>query len=452
MKRIREIKKGKESIFIVDEIFANEKINTYKIHIDTVINEINSTLYYSLYNSNFEIIQEAFEFLNFRNKKLSKNTNLQALYALKYLYIFSEIIEKKVPDFKYEDFQKLLYFLKGISANGTELELSLLTKRGSNTVNTFFTTYRNFYNYLNINNSPIFYNDRMNTTNNSIRNNKSIHYSVGLKSNVKNVEVPKYISPSKFKKIIEYIRNNTLNKEERLRNEAIIRIMYEGGLRLGEVLGLTLEDLVIKQINENNDDTDEICFVYIRNRISDRNFQHAKTCMKVFNKRTYESFEYNTNPVGYQLSFLNLDTYDLIDEYINIAHDRAYKNNKQNYFKFKADSVQSYKEKSKDNFYVFLNNRSTPLSDESWNTTLRKIFGAVGIDIDYKTKRNNLSHRFRHGFVMHLIHDLKLPIEQVMRRSRHTSHKGLDCYYNPTTTQLIKMKTDIEDELYKLDI
>jgi len=400
-----------------------------------------------LYNSNFEVIPEAFEYLNLNNKKVSENTSLQSLYSLKHLYIFSEIIEKHIKDFEFKDFQRLTYFLKGVSANGNDMELSLLTKRGSGSINAFLATYRGFYHFLNLNNSPIFQSKGAFTMHKNNEYNKSVQFSIGSKSKVKNVEVPKYISTDEFTKIINYIRKNTPIKEERLRNEAIVRIMYEGGLRLGEVLGLTLEDLEIKPVNDT-----EICFVYIRNRITDRNFQHAKTCMKIFSKRTYSSYEYNTNTIGYQLSFLNLDTYDLIGEYIDIAHDKAFKKHKSNYAKFKADSISNYKEKNQDNFYIFLNKRSTPLSDESWNSVLRKIYEAVGISVDTKIKRNNLSHRFRHGFIMHLIHDLKLSSEVVMRRSRHTSHKGLDAYYNPTIEQTVKMKTEIEDELFLPDV
>lgn len=400
-----------------------------------------------LYNSKFEVVPEVFEYLNLRNKLSSENTSLQALYALKHLYIFSEIIEKQIQDFKFEDFQRLTYFLKGISANGNDMELSLLTKRGSTSVNIFLATYRQFYRFLNLNDSPIFQSKGTYKMLKNIDSNKSTKYSLGMNSKVNTIEVPKYISTDEFTIIINYVRKNITNKVERLQTEAIIRIMYEGGLRLGEVLGLTLEDLEIKQVNDK-----EICFVYIRNRITDRNFQNAKTCMKVFSKKNYSSYEYNTRSIGYQLSFLNLDTYDLIGEYIDIAHDKALRCQKSNYNKYKADSISTFKEKNQDNYYIFLNNRSTPLSDVSWNSRLRKIFNAVGINTDSKSKTNNLSHRFRHGFVMHLIYDLKLPREMVMMRSRHRSYKGLDAYYNPTIEEIVKMKTEIEDELFLPDI
>lgn len=85
------------------------------------------------------------------------------------------------------------------------------------------------------------------------------------------MEVPKYISTDEFATIIRYIRENIKDKEHRLRDECVVRIMYEGGCRLGEVLGSTLEDYVVTEVNE-----EDICFVYIRNRTTDKEHQNAK--------------------------------------------------------------------------------------------------------------------------------------------------------------------------------
>ena len=113
--------------------------------------------------------------------------------------------------------------------------------------------------------------------------------------------------------------------------------------------------------------------------------------------------------------------------------------------KAKADAVDLFKTNKTENYYVFLNSKGTPLSNVSWSQELRDVFVGVGLTVDSHSKNDNLSHRFRHGFVMHLIHDLKLPREKVMARSRHRSYSGLDAYYNPTTSDLVNMKQEIED-------
>ena len=172
------------------------------------------------------------------------------------------------------------------------------------------------------------------------------------------IEVPKYISTDDFAAIIRYIRDNIHEKERKLRDECMVRIMYEGGCRLGEVLGSTLEDYVVSEVNG-----DDICFLYIRNRTTDKEYQNAKTCMNIHSKRDYHSDAYETKDVGYQLTFLNMDTYDLICDYIDLVHDKVYKKYRINYDNNKADAVGDYKAKNLDNYYLFLNNRGEPLSD-----------------------------------------------------------------------------------------
>ena len=438
MQRITEFKTGKKSIFKVETVIDGAVVDSkiINVQIDTVT--VKNKEYNLLYNSSYELIEDAYNFLNHNQKRLSANSIKAEMYALRYLYVFREIIDKPIAEFTRIDFLKLNYFLSGVSADGSEVEYNLLTKRNSETINSFFSVYRELYRYLDLTSAPILNERSFAKYTPAGRRNKS--------ANITNVEVPKYISVEEFQKIISYIRNNISDKERRLRDECIVRIMYEGGCRLGEVLGSTLEDYVIQEVDNN-----EICFVYIRNRITDRNFQNAKTCMNITSRSNYRQNEYEVNGVGYQLTFLNMDTYDTICEYIDIAHDRAYKKHKDTYNKNVADAVGEYKKQNTTNYYLFLNNRGEPLSDEGWNKELRMIFKAVGISVDSHSRKDNLSHRFRHGFVMHLIYDLKMPREQVMRRTRHKNYASLDAYYNPTTEQIVKMKLDIEDMILKGD-
>lgn len=438
MKKITEKKLGKESYFIVENIVSNTLLETKKVDIKNYIIEEKDKTYFLIYNTEMEVISDTFKFLNHRTKKLSFNSKRTSMYALKYLYSFSEIINTKIEDFTFENFVQLIYFLKGISSEGNDFTYDIFTKRSNKSINAFFSTYREYYTYLGYFKSPLF---RERSMSGYIPSQTQYDLSKLTQSKSKQ-EVPKYISTEEFKKIIQYIRKNIKDKERRLRDECIIRIMYEGGLRLGEVLGSTLEDYVIEEVND-----DEICFIYIRNRLTDKKYQSAKTCMNVFSKRTYESNDYKTKDVGYQLSFLNLDTYDLICEYIDLAHERAFKKCKKGYEKSKTDAIGEYKKNNEDNYYLFINSRGTPLSDTTWNEEIRQIFEAVGIPINYGVKEDNLNHRFRHGFIMHLIHDLKIPREKVMVRSRHKSYSSLDAYYNPTTSEIVKMKQEIEDKL-----
>lgn len=71
--------------------------------------------------------------------------------------------------------------------------------------------------------------------------------------------IPAYISQDEFVRMVQKCR-----EKDDLRMECIIRLMYQSGLRIGEVLGLTFEDI----IEENG-----LCKVIIRNRFTDKTFQ-----------------------------------------------------------------------------------------------------------------------------------------------------------------------------------
>ena len=310
------------------------------------------------------------------------------------------------------------------------------TNRGKTTVNSFFSIYRDYFRFLRIADSPIFHE---NSYSKYVPNKPKPQIQQAFKNSK---DPPKYISKSDFENIIHYIRKNSVNREVAMRNECLVRVMFEGGLRFGEALGSTIEDYILKEIDGRT-----ICFVYIRNRVSDLPYQNAKTCMNVWDKKNYTSFEYKTKDIGYQLTYLSSDTYDLLMDYIDCSQARADKTCSVAYeSKAKADAVASCKESNQDNYYVFINSKGTPLSSSLWNKILRDIFENVGLTVDYGVKRNNLSHRFRHGFVMKLLHELKLTAEQVMVRSRHKNISSLGAYYTPTTEDTVKIKIQIEDK------
>mgnify|MGYP001016650314 FL=1 len=109
-----------------------------------------------------------------------------------------------------------------------------------------------------------------------------------------------------------------------------------------------------------------------------------------------------------------------------------------------ADSVTNT---IKNNRYIFLNERTpTPLSYIQINKEVRKLFVSCGLEVDKITRRNNVSHRLRHGFVMNLLYEKKIPAEAVAKLSRHSSTKSLEAYNNPTKEQKIRMMNELNDK------
>ena len=448
MKRITEYKRAKSSYFLVETVINNTVIDSKEVNVHTADVERDGKTFYLLYDSNYNIIEDAYMFLNHRKKVLSETTMSAAKYDLRYLYVYGEIFDKDIKEFDRDDFLGLAYFLKGVSVDDSEMEVHLQSKRDVDTINGMFSSFRSFYRYLHLD-GPIF---DEGSWSRYIPRSKTHQPKINPFTAHKAIEVPKYISVDEFDEIVAWIRSNISEKERRLRDEALVRLMFEGGLRLGEALGTTLEDFEVHEVAKQDGSRHEICYIYIRNRASDNHeFQNAKGCMTITSKNMYVGHDYQTQGRGYQLSFISMDTYQLIMEYIDTAHVQAKKKHAAAYKAHKADAVGQYKETHKENYYVFLNRLGKPMSDETWRKEIRMIFEAVGIEVDYVKKQDGLSHRFRHGFCMHLLYDLKMQKNQVMKRSRHSSEAGLEKYNTPSIEQIVAMQMEIEDDILQDD-
>ena len=204
------------------------------------------------------------------------------------------------------------------------------------------------------------------------------------------------------------------------------------------MLGLTLEDII-----KPSQETYNACIIVIRNRCSDNKYQKAKTCMNVTSKNDYFLPDYtNTESYGYQTVINNEQMYEDIMDYIELSE--KYFKKKKLKIRAAADSVTNT---IKNNRYIFLNERTpTPLSYIQINKEVRKLFVSCGLEVDKITRRNNVSHRLRHGFVMNLLYEKKIPAEAVAKLSRHSSTKSLEAYNNPTKEQKIRMMNELNDK------
>ena len=387
------------------------------------------------------LISDVFHFLNIELAGQPINSRIKAFQALKILQPYQYIISKELKDFTLADFNGFKQFLKGISSDGQNLCFKLLTTRSSETINSYLSVYRQYL--LSINQC----NDVLNLKSSrhvyipsSEMSQLSDRYIVNEKTPIKSIEVPKYISVDEFAAIIKEIRKNYT-----IREEAIVRLMFQCGLRLGEVLGMTADDLVVEKVN--NEYTN---LLYIRNRCSDKPFQSAKTCMKVSDTKQYNSKDYKTKDYGYQTVIVPTDLYCLIDDYIDEAHSEAREAHSENYYKETvADRVRPSELGEDINYYIFINSLGRPLSQVSWNNIIRKIFQKVSIPIDKGRRNNNLNHKFRHGFAMfhvQYLHTGQLELQELMR---HRSPLSVSSYFNPTISDAVKLKTDFTKSLYE---
>lgn len=234
----------------------------------------------------------------------------------------------------------------------------------------------------------------------------------------------------------------------------IVSLMYKYGLRIGEVLGLTFEDI---------EPSDAYGFyrLIIRDRLSDKQSQRGKGVMSPSKIDDYNNPAYNTegNSLGYQVVVIDSEMEEMIQEYIDESRDdillnKSLKKRENLKIKASADKVSTIQLLNNENQYIFLNYQHyTPLTQSGWNYTLRKIFEEVGIVIDKGSKSTNLSHRFRHGFAMNLVRN-KVEIHQLAFKLRHSSLESCKVYYNPDEEDqalLLKQNNERFKETYNND-
>ncbi|MBR3312854.1 MAG: tyrosine-type recombinase/integrase [Atopobiaceae bacterium] len=369
----------------------------------------------------------------------ARNTASQAASALKTLESFCEIIETPFEAFGIDHARAYLQFLRGTLGGGVVYRFELITQRSEGTVGAYLKHIRRYARWLGVSNSPFLQSKRLMSFGKSRVGGRGTE-AHRLKADTKTpADAPRYISTDEYLRILKVIEGSW-SIEER----CIVRLMFEHGLRIGEVLGLTTEDL------EWSSDPDGIpqYAVILRNRASDKDFQHAKTLMSVTDKRQYRSTEYGKRNVGMQRVFLSEDLFFQLSEYAE-----GFLGNESADYDCTADSVVG----GEDNRYLFVNTKGRPLSSNLWNKRLRRIMEDAGVSVDKESRKTNLNHRFRHGYAMFLTKTARTngkPLDAfaVMTLMRHRSILSTDAYLRPTQEDISRLQGEIveawKEELY----
>ncbi|SUO88976.1 tyrosine-type recombinase/integrase [Streptococcus uberis] len=374
--------------------------------------------YFIIFNLNGEILYECTDYLNQQLLSHNFKTREQYFSALKILYSFLELFDYKFDNQTFSNLRvmnQLITFLEGGNQVYSHYKLKLKSRQ-RNTVLLYLEIFKTYFSFLHPCKVNPFNSKRIN-----IKYRKKLYSkNTYLKSNLK------YITFEEYKKICSIISDRYT-----LREQIIITLMFENGLRIGEILGLTLEDIKFSK-NEK--------YLILRNRTSDRPDQHAKNLTTPYKKTDYFSQDFQTATVGFHIIFLSKETANLFDRYIEEAFSLNSSKYLENLNKFcKADSIEfnNYK-----NYYLFLSKHHKPLTQSGWNNTLRSIFKSCSIHYDTETKRFNLNHRFRHGFAMMLSQNGTDPLD-LQKALRHKNINSVSIYYNPSEFEIAKMQQKI---------
>ncbi|TBX50321.1 site-specific integrase [Bacillus mycoides] len=418
---------------------------SYEVMVAGIKKDHDDFRYMLVVGTNGNVYFDAYRYLNeeLANEGFSKRG--QALSALKLLYSYMELFNTEIRYLDKDDKNKIIAFLQGGQGVGQNISYDFKTVRKNETVNNYLGVYRSYFRYLGIKDS-IFEEVSGQTIllNKSGFNSKGAGVEVQKYSmNLKEIEtkvVPKYIRYSEYLDILELIEDKYT-----LREKIIVKLMYEYGLRIGEVLGLTLEDIQGEDITKKKGK----CRLILRNRFTDKSWQYAKSCLKVISRDIYNSASYYEENNGFQVVNILPTTFDLIQEYIDETtspfsmSDKAYENYSEKNIADKVSSIDIDR-----NAYVFISKNYTPISGGAWNVIMKKIFQEVGIKTDKGKKIDNLNHRFRHGFAMFKVLHEGYDALKLAHVMRHSGTGSVQQYFNPTEDDLIDFAIK-QDQLTK---
>jgi len=382
-----------------------------------------------LYDPDMEPIEDAIRFLNFGGMDgQSQNYLLQAVSALKFLYAYLCLYSVNLKDMNKANATGFIDFLKGISREGLLYTTELSTKRRNETVSSYLKAARKYVSFLGYEDHILLSKSTNMKTIIMPESDgaKTIHtYEVAVKTPNRSESVPAYINIEEYKALLAVAEKTSTP----LRDKVICRLLFEHGLRIGEVLGLTIEDIKSKE----GKDFRIQYRIELRNRVSDTTEQNAKSAMNVLSADTYEDPDYIRKGIGYQTIIISEDLAMDLLEYINTAHDSDDKKYMERHDQYDiADSVPHGNPDIKKNYYIFLNTLGRPLSENLWDKNLRGIFQEAGLAVDSGVRKYNLNHRLRHGYAMYLTNMLHLSDFDVKTLMRHKNLSTTAIYHNPT--------------------
>lgn len=406
---------------------------------------IKKLTYFILLDLKGNLIFEANYYLNSVLENTGYKNRERAFNALKLFYSYLQLFP--IKDYKERlnrDYVNgLISFLEGGYKDGVNLKLDLKTTRNKDTIASYVGVYNDFYDVMFKVNSHGFFKLRSNGfgTSNSSR---KLKFKSSINEAIYNT--PMYIKRHQHEEIIELVDKSFSSREK-----IIINLMYHYGMRIGEVLGLTLED--IEPLNNQK------YKLIIRNRISDKPSQKGKNLTTPKSLRDYKTSPFTTYGNGFQTVVIDSDMAELIEEYIDETRDprlmsRSSTKSKNLKMKAFADRIGTIPLFNDINQYIFLSHQHyTPLTQEGWNYVLKKIFKGVGIPVDKVNRSTNLSHRFRHAFAMNLVNQ-GVNILALQKAMRHKSIESCRAYYNPDEEDKIKIQEKYSEkskEKYNFD-
>lgn len=223
-----------------------------------------------------------------------------------------------------------------------------------------------------------------------------------------------------------------------------IYTQFRTGIRCGGLLGLTLEDLC----EEHNGDEVEY-YLYLRNRVSDADFQF---CKNLYHPTTVEEYGSSSYRESFQRIHISKKLYDGLRLYYTVSRDErnvGAKKRMKILQNTKADSIYG---KTHTNYYIFIHPNGSLLSGQTYNNHLKPLFEANGVTLDKGYKKYNCSHQLRAAFLMFRGRYSENPetLLQLARDAGHASPQSTLSYYNEFPEDIKARWEQFDEELDEL--
>ena len=229
----------------------------------------------------------------------------------------------------------------------------------------------------------------------------------------------------------------------------IARLQIGYGLRCGECLGITLED--VKRIRHG--EGYRYCII-LRNRCSDAPDQHCKTLYHPTSENEYSEGTYHNTEKW--VVDIKESMYDMLVSYYEKTRGARMSAERRRRMEEEtaADQVERKggRVPSRKNYYLFVGTNGRRFTAQTYNNHLKHCYEKIGIPLDKGKKHANCSHKLRHTFAMMLTtySDRKVSRGELRLQLRHRCIASGEKYYTPTEEQIFNIKSENVRAIYEL--
>ena len=393
------------------------------------------------------IRRDPYRYLNETLKATKLLTKRQIATALNLLYIWSDLTGADVTKLNIAQVKDLVNFLWGI--NLKNVQGSPRTIRSPKTVNIYYAFIKEYIRY----NDWDFkaFEQRVSYKREMTIGDVTVEMKYTKDPNRMRVDSferstpPMHLNPEQATKLIKKIR-----EAGDITTLLMVELLMGYGLRRGEALGITMEDI---QKIKLRDGSGYRYFIILRNRCSDGSDQRCKGLYEPTSPEEYNMPSY-TEAVKWVVDISEDLYHRLLDYYHNTREKRMKADRRQRMLEDTlADSVEPFKEgRPIQNHYLFIGKNDRRLLGETFNNHLKIYFAAIEIKPDTGKKRTNCSHKLRHTFAMMLTTygTEKVTREQLRIMLRHRSIRAGEAYFTPTQEEILQMKEGFIQAVHEL--